>query len=274
MNVSIIHLGNFEDIGALGIIGKVGDRYRNDTMIHINAQFFSEACGGPVLNSNNEVVGVAASGTEFFVEDKSTAFSSVISSSLIQTLIANSEKVIPLVQWQKYSIVRTHVLEANAEEKAPLYDNRGALRDYNKALKLNPDLVGIYTRRGRIKLRMGKIIGTIRDFNKAIKINPQDIISYNNRASAKGEIGDEDGMLADLNQALHINPNYILGLINRGQVKCQIAESKMDKEDITEAKRLYQEAIDDFIKVLELNQKHSFARKRFKNVRQKLKALN
>ena len=140
--------------------------------------------------------------------------------------------------------------------------------------KLNPDLVEIYAKRGLMKTRIGNMIGALTDLNKAIKINPQNIIAYNNRASTKGTLGDQYGMLDDLNQALQINPNYIIGHLNRGEVKCQIAELKMDEEDIAEAQQLYQEAIDHFVKTLELNPKHSFARRRLRFVKRILKKLN
>ena len=267
-------LGHFEDIGAMGVVGKVGSRYRNDTWLQTKVQFFSAACGGPILNTNNEVVGIAAAGTDFFVEDSSTAFARVVSSNLIKTLLANAEKIIPLAQWQKYSRVRAYAVETKADEKSALYDTEEAIRGYSSALKLNPDLVEIYAKRGLMKTRIGNMIGALTDLNKAIKINPQNIIAYNNRASTKGVLGDQYGMLDDLNQALQINPNYIIGHLNRGEVKCQIAEFKMDEEDIAEAQQLYQEAIDHFVKTLELNPKHSFARRRLRFVKRILKKLN
>lgn len=267
-------LGHFEDIGAVGVVGKVGSRYRNNTWLQISTQFFSAACGGPVLNANNEVVGIAATGTEFPLEDESTAFSRAISSNLIKTLMANSDEVVSLAQWEKYSRVRAHILESDADEKSYLQDNRAAIKDYNKALRLNPDIVEIYAKRGMVKTRIGNVLGALRDFNKAIEINPQDTIAYNNRASAKGILGDVHGMLDDINQALQINPHYILGRLNRGQAKCQMAELEIEDENIPEAQRLYQEAIEDFIKILELNPKHTFARRRTRTVERTLKKLN
>ena len=267
-------LGHFGDIGAMGVVGKVESRYRNDTWLQIKVQFFSTACGGPILNTNNEVVGIAASGTDFFVEDSSTAFTRAVSSNLIKTLLAKAGKVIPLTQWQKYSRVHAHVVETEADKMADLYDTEEAIKGYNKALKLNPDLVEIYAKRGLMKTRIGNMVGALIDLNKAIKINPQNFIAYNNLASTKGALGDEYGMLDDLNQVLQINPNYIIAHLNQGQAKCQIAEFKINEEDIDAAQQLYQEAIDHFVKVLELNPKHSFARRRLRFMKRILKKVN
>jgi tetratricopeptide (TPR) repeat protein len=267
-------LGHFGDIGAMGVVGKVESRYRNDTWLQIKVQFFSAACGGPILNTNNEVVGIAAAGTDFFVEDSSTTFTRAVSSNLIKTLLAKAGKVIPLTQWQKYSRVRAHAVETEADNKAELYDTEEAIRGYSNALKLNPDLVEIYAKRGLMKTRIGNMVGALIDLNKAVKINPQNFIAYNNLASTKGALGDEYGMLDDLNQVLQINPNYIIAHLNQGQAKYQIAEFKIDEEDIVEAQQLYQEAIDHFVKVLELNPKHSFARRRLRFAKRILKKLN
>ncbi len=266
-------LGHFEDIGALGMAGKVAGKFRNNTWLQIKTLFFTEACGGPILNTDNEVIGVAAFGTDFIHEDESITHSIVITSNLIRSLLSNSEEVIPLEQWQKYSRVRAYVIESEADEFAEQHDNMPALQKYNDALKLNPDIVSIYTKRGKIKTRLGNMAGALRDFNKAIEYNPNDAITYNNRASAKGALGDIQGMQDDLNKALQVNPNYILGRLNRGQAKCMMAEFEIEDEDIDAAQRLYKEAIDDFIKILQLNPKHSFARKRLRFVERIAKKL-
>lgn len=266
-------LAHFEDIGAMGVAGKVAGKFRNKTWLQIKILFFAEACGGPVLNTDNEVVGVTAFGVDFLQADQSVTHSIVITSNLIRSLLSNSEEVIPLERWQKYSRVRAHVIESEADELAEQHDNMAALQKYNDALKLNPDIVSIYTKRGRIKTRLGNMAGALRDFNKAVEYNPNDSITYNNRASVKSALGDIHGMLDDLNKALQMNPNYILGHLNRGQAKCMIAEFEIEDEGIDASQRLYKEAIDDFTKVLQLDPKHPFARKRLRYVKRILKKL-
>ena len=167
----------------------------------------------------------------------------------------------PLEQLQKRSRVHAYVLEAQADENVELYNNRAAIKNYNAALKLNPDLVEIYSKRGIVKVRIEDIPGAFRDFDKMIRINPEHIFSYNNRASAKATLGDEHGALDDLDKAIQINPEYIIAYMNRGGLKNHIAKIKMDQEDIVEAQRYYQEAIDDYTKVLALNPRNRLARK-------------
>ena len=268
-------VGHFEDIGALGAAGKVESRYRkDDALLQIDTSFFSSACGAPVLNTDSEVIGIAFAGPSFISEDNSMSFCRAISSNLIQQLIASSDKVISLAQWQKYLQVRAYIIASEADEMSELHEDMEAIKSYDKALRFNPDLIEVYARRGLAKTRVGNMVGALMDLNKAIAINPHDTIAYNNRAATKGALGDIHGMLADLNKAIQLNPNYLLGFLNRGQAKCDLAKCEIEDANITEARRLGQEAIDDFVRVLELNPKHTFARQLLRNAKQSLKKLD
>ena len=188
----------------------------------------------------------------FMPESKATV-ATVVSSNVLKELLANSGKVIPLEKWQKYGRIRAYALEAKADEMADMNDDRQAIKDYNAALKLNPDLVEIYSKRGMLKARIEDIQGAYRDFDKMIQINPEHIFAYSNRGSAKASLGDYQGALDDINKAIEINPEYMFTYINLGAVKMHIAENKMDEGDTVEALRYYQEAIDDLTKLLSLD---------------------
>jgi tetratricopeptide (TPR) repeat protein len=235
------------------IPGIFQSRYRNDKWFQIKTDYFFGICGGPVLNSKNEVIGMINYSIGFFMPESKATLATVVSSNVLKELLANSGKVIPLEKWQKYGRIRAYALEAKADEMADMNDNRRAIKDYNAALKLNPDLVEIYSKRGMLKARIEDIRGAYRDFDKMIQINPEHIFAYSNRGSAKASLGDYQGALDDINKAIEINPEYMFTYINLGGVKMHIAENKMDEGDTVEALRYYQEAIDDLTKLLSLD---------------------
>ena len=274
INEKVYTLGYGGDMKYTRVAGTLQSRYKNDEWLQIKTQFRSGGGGGPVLNSKNEVIGVVAYGTGSAAGDSSHAtMATAISSNVLEELLANSETVMPLEQLQKHSRVRAYALEIQADEKVELYDNRGAIKDYNAALKFNPDLVEIYSKRGIVKSRIGNMTGAFKDFDKMIQINPEHVFAYNNRASAKANLGNEQGALDDLNKAIALTPEYIMAYINLGGVKCLMAEAKTEAGDIVEAQRYYQEAIDDYTKALSLNPRNRLARKHRADTRRILRSL-
>ncbi len=251
------------------IPGIFQSRYRNDKWFQIKIDYLLGICGGPVLNSKNEVVGMINYSIGTLAPDSNATVATVVSSNVLKELLANSGKVIPLEKWQKYGRIRAYALEAKANEMADMYVSRQAIKDYNAALKLNPDLVEIYSKRGMLKACIEDIQGAYRDFDKMIQINPEHVFAYNNRGSAKASLGDYQGALDDINKAITLNPEYIYAYINMGGVKMQIAEIKTDEGDTVEALRYYQEAIDLFTKFLSLDTDTPLARQ----IRQSLKLV-
>jgi len=58
-------------------------------------------------------------------------------------------------------------------EKADSGDYQGAIKEFDKAIKLNPKLADAYYNRGLAKAYLGDYQGAIEDYSKAIKINPR-----------------------------------------------------------------------------------------------------
>jgi tetratricopeptide (TPR) repeat protein len=83
-----------------------------------------------------------------------------------------------------------------ALEKQNRGDNRGAIADYNEAIRLKPDYFNAYNNRGNAKSALGDYRGAIADYNKAIRLKPDKASTYNNRGNAKSELGDKQGAIA------------------------------------------------------------------------------
>ena len=268
-------LGYPNEMKYMGVTGTLQSRYRDDQWFQLETVFLSgSGGGGPVLNSESEVIAVVAYGTGSVVGDHDKAtIATAISSNALKKLVEDAGKVMSLEQWQKHSRIRAYVLADQAHEMAEFYENREAIRCYNAALKSNPDLVEIYSRRGLLKTRIENFQGALRDFDKMLQINPKHIFAYNNRASAKVNLGDEQGALKDLNEAIAINPEYAMGYVNLGGIKRLMADTKTDEGDIGAAKRYYQESIGDYNKALALNPRNRLARKNRRDAKRSLQSL-
>ncbi len=83
----------------------------------------------------------------------------------------------------------------NNKESSTFYFNRGiakskqnkleeSIRDYNKAIELNPNYINAYFNRGVVYGKQKKIVDAIRDYTKAIELNPNYTNAYINRGNA------------------------------------------------------------------------------------------
>jgi tetratricopeptide (TPR) repeat protein len=76
-----------------------------------------------------------------------------------------------------------------------------AIRDYDEALKLQPDNPRTWNARGAIYLRRHGYRKAIDYFGSAIRLDPNFVQAYENRAAAEKALGDNGAAEADLNQA-------------------------------------------------------------------------
>jgi tetratricopeptide (TPR) repeat protein len=82
-----------------------------------------------------------------------------------------------------------------------------AVKDFSRALQLNPKNAGAYARRGDARVRLKDYKGALDDFNRAIKLEPDNAITYVGRAIAKAEMNDRKGALEDFERSLKLDEN-------------------------------------------------------------------
>jgi len=82
-----------------------------------------------------------------------------------------------------------------------------ALRDYDKAIKLNPKYAVAYNDRGVTFLRMGRLDRAIADYDQALHLDPNTVFALYGRGIAKIRKGDSRGGLADIAAAREKLPN-------------------------------------------------------------------
>ena len=73
-----------------------------------------------------------------------------------------------------------------------------------------------FNNRGLVHLWNGELHKAIRDFDHAITLNPELPAAYNNRANYYAALGDLELALADYDQTIDLNPFHVRARINQG----------------------------------------------------------
>jgi tetratricopeptide (TPR) repeat protein len=80
-------------------------------------------------------------------------------------------------------------------------DPRGAIADFDEALRRDPDEASVYHHRANARAQIGDLQGAIQDFTTAMQLEPALADNYAGRGRARTRIGDVQGALADLERA-------------------------------------------------------------------------
>jgi tetratricopeptide (TPR) repeat protein len=133
-------------------------------------------------------------------------------------------------------------------QKFKKQDYQGALHDYNRAIKLNPNFVEAYNYRGNLKQnKLQDYKGALADFNRAIQLEPNYALLYKNRGVLKvAHLQDNRGALVDLNRAIQLDPNFAEAYGQRGGIKHEILNDRVGGiADTQEAARLFKQQGDN-----------------------------
>jgi tetratricopeptide (TPR) repeat protein/S1-C subfamily serine protease len=128
--------------------------------------------------------------------------------------------------------------------KQRMGDYKGALKDTDLVIQLNPNNGLNYAFRSLCKLQLGDYKGALKDADRAIEINPENDLNYVAISSVKLFLQDYKGALKDANRAIEINPRNGDHYSNRGNIKAVTGDNKG--------------AISDFSKAIQLNPKNSY----------------
>lgn len=107
-------------------------------------------------------------------------------------------------------------LRSCAIKSAKTGDYDFAIAALNLLIKRHPENAIDYNNRGLVYFQNGEGYKAVRDFNKALQINPGLPSAYNNRANYYAAIGDLEAALGDYEKALDFNPSHVRAWINRG----------------------------------------------------------
>jgi tetratricopeptide (TPR) repeat protein len=89
--------------------------------------------------------------------------------------------------------------------KAALGQHFTAIRDFDKAIELNPDLDVSYYNRGKANGQFRhNFIDAIKDFNKAIELNPNNVQAYISRGIMKAALGQHFAAIRDFDKVIEL----------------------------------------------------------------------
>jgi tetratricopeptide (TPR) repeat protein len=131
----------------------------------------------------------------------------------------------------------------SAMQKYQQGDYQGALADYNRAIKNNPQSPNAYYNRGLLKAdKLQDFQGALADYNRAIKLKPNYDAAYNNRGNLKADkLQDYQGALLDYNRAIKLKPRNASSYYNRGILKyTYLKDSGGGIADLQQAAKLAQ----------------------------------
>ncbi|MDW3650576.1 MAG: tetratricopeptide repeat protein [Bacteroidia bacterium] len=152
--------------------------------------------------------------------------------------------------------MNTHVLLKAAHRLMELGDFEQAETAYTQLILAGLDKVEVFNNRGSARFALGKYERAIRDYSKAIQLDPRIDYPHFNRANCKFEMGDLDGAIRDYERALQFNPGHSRSHLNRAfsyQKKDEHVKALADFQ-------LYKEQSGSFsAEVLELRSESFFA---------------
>jgi tetratricopeptide (TPR) repeat protein len=120
-----------------------------------------------------------------------------------------------------------------------LSDKHGAIADYDQAIKLKSDYADVYYGRGLARSDLGDKHGAIADYDQAIKLKSDYAEVYNNRGNARYNLGDKQGAIADYDESLRLNnPMPWLVYNNRGNARSALGDKQVAIADYDQAIKL------------------------------------
>ena len=123
--------------------------------------------------------------------------------------------------------------------KAKERDFEGAIENFDRAIKINPDYADAYNNRANVRHELGDDPGAIEDYTEAILLNPHCADFHNNLGIISSNSDDYRGARVAHTRAIQLNPRYAQAYNDRGV-------NNFDIDDV-------EEALKDFRQAIELN---------------------
>ncbi|MFC5220750.1 tetratricopeptide repeat protein [Streptomyces coerulescens] len=104
------------------------------------------------------------------------------------------------------------------QARSALGDYRGALDDLRRVLELEPDNPYNVFLRGEHQRILGRYDEAIQDLDRGIRLDPNQEFAWASRGAARLSRGELDEALTDLNRALELKPDYAWALARRARL--------------------------------------------------------
>jgi tetratricopeptide (TPR) repeat protein len=135
---------------------------------------------------------------------------------------------------------RGHAYQAKQD-----YDN--AIADYSEAIKIEPKFSWAFNDRCYARAIAGRELQqALADCNEALRLMPNDIHTLDSRGLAYLKLGEFDKAIADYDVVLKFNPQQAGSLYGRGIAKRKNGDNAGGNADITAAKAIRAEIVEEF----------------------------
>ena len=120
-----------------------------------------------------------------------------------------------------------------------------AMRDYNKAIQLNPDLAEVYYGKGEVWYNQNDYVRAVEQYSLFIKMKPYDVLGYNSRGYAFWALKEWDKAIDDFTINIGLTPASPAEYFVRGRIRHEKLEANRSgkKEDFENAIRDFDDAI-------------------------------
>ncbi|MEE4358725.1 MAG: tetratricopeptide repeat protein [Desulfococcaceae bacterium] len=174
-----------------------------------------------------------------------TIIEHILKNSIIENNFEDNKDVQPISD--------SHVWMLNFErerrhEKMESYDN--ALKDYKKAIELDPDNAYSYSGQCTVYFVLGQYENALKVINKAIELRPDEGDYYGMRGNIYRKMNNDDIALENYNKAIELNPDNIQNYIYRGI--------------LFYIRNQYEDAINDFTECYDRDQENCYNAHRFR----------
>ena len=209
--------GTFSD----GIISRIS-KQANKNRIQMTAPISPGSSGGPVLNTEGKVIGVA-----FMTIKGGQNLNFAIPSKYVKVMISTAMRetklrTTPLAQSKKSMSAETYYNRGNTKYKLGLY--KEAILDYDTAIRLKPDYAEAQHNRGVAKVVLGQHFSAILDFDTAILFEPDFAVAYYIRGVATAALGQYKAAILDYDTAIRLKPDHTEAYHTRGVAKAVIGQ--------------------------------------------------
>ena len=281
-----------ETVFCVGYVGYPADRFNimettvlserlNGAWLRVTPNIPAGNSGGPVLNTEGEVIGINVAGNG--------AIGYAVGSNVLKGLLNQSGTVEPFAEWQQRDTIRAFNYLGQASSAFYHADYAGAIEALDKFYTIHPMHAGIsmrYSNRGYAKTLLGHskfdkeaseiaqqyYRAGIQDLDKAIRITPTNTPAYFKRGYAKTLVGHAEfisghaevaqqsyrAAIEDFDKAIGIHPKFP-AYAERGAVKVALGTSKTKQGQTTEPEQHYYAAIEDFDKATNYDRYDTYA---------------
>ncbi len=187
--------------------------------LQMTAPISPGSSGGPVLNSEGEVIGISVS-VHRALDAQNLNFA--IPSNYLKALLAKARPAKPLLQNSRSISAETYFSWGHAKYELGLY--HAAIADYDMAIRLKPDDAVAYYNRGGAKYNLEQYAAAIADYDMAIRLKPDDAAAYYNRGVAKYSLKQYFAAISDYDIAIRLKPDDAAAYYNRGNAKANLEQ--------------------------------------------------